>query len=485
MSSFAPIEEHLPDVRELFQFYNMRYFEGKLDCVEVKWSTKRMTRCAGVCRYEGRGGLCSITLSEPLLKFRSNSDLVNTLLHEMIHAYLFLNGGYKLDRNDHGELFQSHMRRINGSGGRDLFRPPQGYEITIYHSFRDEVDLYLVHWWQCPRCRNVVKRSMNRAPSEKDCFRANRGLACSDPRCAWHMHLRHCGGEFVKIKEPEGYRPKKRKGGEDAPGPSNAPARRKGGGGGGGGEQRRPGKGKREGGEGGGGADPRLLLRPPRHILHPRAPASAGPGGSGPGAGGSSGSGGAGSSSGGGSGGGGGEAKRTGSGPGARAGEPAACLPIVVLDDSDEEEEEEARGEGSGGAAAAGGGGGGAAGAEAGAGWRFEGTSWDYEETLPPGGGGGAGGRSGAGAPPVIALDEDEEEEEGEDEERPLAGRARPSPPPGPAPRAPSKSPPPEKDEEEAGERRRRCLEAALARLQGAPRAPPAPRPAPPAPDPA
>ena len=37
-------------------------------------------RCAGLCVYEGRGGLCSIRLSEPLLKLRPRKDLVETLL---------------------------------------------------------------------------------------------------------------------------------------------------------------------------------------------------------------------------------------------------------------------------------------------------------------------------------------------------------------------------------------------------------------------
>ena len=32
--------------------------------------------CAGVCRYEGKGGMCSIRLSEPLLKLRPRRDLV-------------------------------------------------------------------------------------------------------------------------------------------------------------------------------------------------------------------------------------------------------------------------------------------------------------------------------------------------------------------------------------------------------------------------
>jgi hypothetical protein len=35
-----------------------------------------LSRCAGICIYEGRGGMCSIRLSEPLLKLRPRKDLV-------------------------------------------------------------------------------------------------------------------------------------------------------------------------------------------------------------------------------------------------------------------------------------------------------------------------------------------------------------------------------------------------------------------------
>lgn len=68
--------------------------------------------CAGVCCYEGRGGLCSIRLSTPLLKLRPRKDLVETLLHEMIHAYLFITQNNR-DRDGHGPEFQKHMHRIN------------------------------------------------------------------------------------------------------------------------------------------------------------------------------------------------------------------------------------------------------------------------------------------------------------------------------------------------------------------------------------
>jgi len=47
------------------------------------------------CYLEGVG--CEIRLSEPLLKFRSTADLKNTLLHEMIHAFLYVTSN-KRDR---------------------------------------------------------------------------------------------------------------------------------------------------------------------------------------------------------------------------------------------------------------------------------------------------------------------------------------------------------------------------------------------------
>ncbi|KAJ0406339.1 hypothetical protein ATCC90586_007182 [Pythium insidiosum] len=117
----APEFEYLdpnPDIHALFLEYNAVFFDGKLAGCEVKWS-KRMTLCAGLCSYQPRSGFCSIRLSEPLLKLRPRSDLINTLLHEMIHAYIFVFSPVR-DHEDHGPVFQSHMRRINQSAGTNI-----------------------------------------------------------------------------------------------------------------------------------------------------------------------------------------------------------------------------------------------------------------------------------------------------------------------------------------------------------------------------
>ncbi|XP_057591482.1 DNA-dependent metalloprotease SPRTN isoform X1 [Hippopotamus amphibius kiboko] len=176
-----------PDLQALFVQFNDRFFWGQLEAVEVKWSA-RMTLCAGICSYEGRGGMCSIRLSEPLLKLRPRKDLVETLLHEMIHAYLFVTNNDK-DREGHGPEFCKHMHRINRLTGAN---------ITVYHTFHDEVDEYRQHWWRCTGpCQHrkpyygYVKRATNRAPSAHDYW--------------WAEHQKTCGGTYVKIKEPENY----------------------------------------------------------------------------------------------------------------------------------------------------------------------------------------------------------------------------------------------------------------------------------------
>uniref|UniRef100_A0AAV2KE57 SprT-like domain-containing protein n=1 Tax=Knipowitschia caucasica TaxID=637954 RepID=A0AAV2KE57_KNICA len=196
-----------PDVRSMFLEFNETFFWGKLSGVEVKWSP-RMTLCAGVCSYEGRGGLCSIRLSEPLLKLRPRKDLVETLLHEMIHALLFVTQNNR-DRDGHGPEFCKHMDRINDATGT---------KISIYHSFHDEVDVYRQHWWRCDGpCQSrkpyfgYVKRAMNRAPSRLDPW--------------WEDHRRTCGGTYTKVKEPEGYGKKKsNKKEKDKTAPSEKPA---------------------------------------------------------------------------------------------------------------------------------------------------------------------------------------------------------------------------------------------------------------------
>ena len=186
-----------PDLHALFLEFNQTFFWGKLVMCEVRWSP-RMYTCAGICRYSPRERFCTIGISIPLLKLRPRKDLVETLLHEMIHAFLFIT-----DNNDnhdgHGPEFHKHMYRINAATGAN---------ISVYHTFHDEVELYKQHWWRCdgpctkrPPFYGFVKRTMNRPPAPRDRW--------------WPQHQQSCGGSFVKVREPDGFGKKGKKGKEE------------------------------------------------------------------------------------------------------------------------------------------------------------------------------------------------------------------------------------------------------------------------------
>ncbi|XP_049547534.1 DNA-dependent metalloprotease SPRTN-like [Anopheles darlingi] len=175
-----------PDIYALFPLFDRKFFQGKLACVQLEWS-KKMYSCAGICyqRSNRLGKSCIIRLSEPLLKLRPRKDLVQTLLHEMIHAYCFVLG-IREGNGGHGPTFKKIMNGINKIAGT---------HITVYHTFHDEVNVYKTHWWRCNGpCQQkqpfygMVKRTSNRKPGPSDFW--------------WKEHQLTCGGEFTKVREP-------------------------------------------------------------------------------------------------------------------------------------------------------------------------------------------------------------------------------------------------------------------------------------------
>jgi SprT-like family len=167
------------DIHAMFEAFNAQFFDNSLNGVYVEYS-KKMTRCAGTCTFLGPHGGCRIGLSEPLLSLRPPEDTISTLLHEAIHASLFLKFGVERDSPDgHGPKFLAEAERIS-----DL----AGVPITVYHTFTAEVEAHLRHWWTCARCSRTIKRAMNRAPAPTDIW--------------WPEHARACGGQFKKTHEP-------------------------------------------------------------------------------------------------------------------------------------------------------------------------------------------------------------------------------------------------------------------------------------------
>ena len=174
-----------PSIWKLYSIFDDRFFEGRLvmNGVEVDWS-KQMTSCAGLCRWSPNNRHCQVRLSQPLLALRPRKDLVETLIHEMIHAILFVTNQDD-NHESHGDIFHQHMYRINRQAGCN---------ITVYHTFHDEVRYYKRHVWRCNgRCQNsppfygLVRRARNRAPGPYDFWFAD--------------HLKSCGGTFIKISD--------------------------------------------------------------------------------------------------------------------------------------------------------------------------------------------------------------------------------------------------------------------------------------------
>jgi predicted SprT family Zn-dependent metalloprotease len=173
------------DVFDYYTIYNQIFFEEKLGCVTLEWS-KRMTLCAGI--FSVRNNVPIIRLSEPLLKFRTVKEIKETLLHEMIHAWAYVKGyDQSDDRTGHGKHFKTKMYEINKQ---------TGLNITVFHSFHDEVDYHRKHVWRCNgKCREMppyfgwVKRAMNRAPGKSDKW--------------WKQHSESCGGQFTKVESPQ------------------------------------------------------------------------------------------------------------------------------------------------------------------------------------------------------------------------------------------------------------------------------------------
>ena len=112
-------------------------------------------RCAGICELSrdpatGKFTRIRLKLSTPLLQYRPRSDTINTLLHEAIHAYFFITTSWRHSRGDdgtgHGEGFQLLADAINSHGS---------YEVTIFHSFHDEVVSTSRHVHPCMYLQHV------------------------------------------------------------------------------------------------------------------------------------------------------------------------------------------------------------------------------------------------------------------------------------------------------------------------------------------
>lgn len=173
-----------PNINQLFQKYNRIFFDNKLEFCIVKWSEDykshiNMLENAGYCQQK-RDNICYIYLSKPILQYRPTKDIIETLLHEMIHAFLFIFDIHSHDRSDHGKRYIAIMNAINYC--------LKGVKIEIYHYCNDECEHIKLTIFQCNgHCQKIIERPKNKPPGKHEKW--------------WNKHKRNCNGKFIMIQD--------------------------------------------------------------------------------------------------------------------------------------------------------------------------------------------------------------------------------------------------------------------------------------------
>ncbi|XP_020585640.1 sprT-like domain-containing protein Spartan isoform X2 [Phalaenopsis equestris] len=189
--------ELLPDIQQLFRHYNALYFDDALGACNVGWSPllrSNSSTCLYIEAYR-----CEIRLSKRLLRHISSADLKNSLLHEMIHAFLWIKQKNK-NRSKHGPNFWALAKEINNSCKDDNQKPPNGYNISDQHTFNDEAETSAVHHWMCESYGHLAKREISRRPSLSECFEKTcHENDCGNLSCGCHRNSKLPFGQYNKI----------------------------------------------------------------------------------------------------------------------------------------------------------------------------------------------------------------------------------------------------------------------------------------------
>ncbi|CAN6195885.1 unnamed protein product [Urochloa humidicola] len=198
----ADLADPNPDIEELFRHYDHLYFQGALADAgfTVKWGSCSTLGSSsfGSCTFSRLQN--TITLSEPVLKYHSCADRKNALLHQMIHAIIYIKH-HKADRCQHGPLFRDWMDAINSCSVKDHQRPDGGYNITTRHDFSPEQPRsFKGILWKCESCGDTLLRATNLGPPSDACCieNVNMGASCRNMLCHWHNHKNDCCGTYKK-----------------------------------------------------------------------------------------------------------------------------------------------------------------------------------------------------------------------------------------------------------------------------------------------
>ncbi|XP_055639584.1 uncharacterized protein LOC129777368 [Toxorhynchites rutilus septentrionalis] len=176
--------EPMPDIKAMFQRLDEVVFQSRFKSkhFNVIWSQAIGKQCTNR-NFNDAEGTYTIALNEVLLTLRPRIEVISILLHEMIHAYLKLEG-VKESGNGHGANFRRIMLFLNR-----LLQT----NISFSHRLTNMNTLCRTQWYRCTGiCHNYkpfhgIVRSDEGEPGMQNEW--------------WKAHSENCGGTFFKIYE--------------------------------------------------------------------------------------------------------------------------------------------------------------------------------------------------------------------------------------------------------------------------------------------
>ncbi|XP_038119208.1 DNA-dependent metalloprotease dvc-1-like [Culex quinquefasciatus] len=177
--------EVMPDLKAMFLRLDELFFQSRFKAknFQVLWSQAIGKECTNRNFNDPTDGRYTIVLNETLLALRPRIEIISILLHEMIHAFLKLEGVQE-PNNGHGANFRKMMIFIN--------RMLQT-NISFSHRLTNTNTLCRTEWYRCTGiCHNYkpfqgIVRSTDDAPGLQNEW--------------WRVHAENCGGTFYKIYE--------------------------------------------------------------------------------------------------------------------------------------------------------------------------------------------------------------------------------------------------------------------------------------------
>lgn len=157
------LTEPLPNLWEVFKSYNEELFSNEIKGFSVRWCS-RLKSVAGKTVLRP---FPKITLSKTLLVGREIRVMVETLLYEMIHGFLFCTTHVNTLR--HGEDFVKLMTGINQVTNLNVSILDEGGLNHIAH-------LQVI--WQCTNCKREIVRFKRKSDQPRDATARRHSMKC-------------------------------------------------------------------------------------------------------------------------------------------------------------------------------------------------------------------------------------------------------------------------------------------------------------------